>query len=209
MPQNPTWFTYEDESEVRERDWLIRPGDVVLDVGAEFGSYTVTALSQGASFVWAWSPQGFRGRPAVDYLMETLRLNGWEDKCRVLTSGAHNKTGWLNTHYRSFTYEDPGESEDVIRVEPLDVWFERERPSRVDWLKIDVEGSEVEVLKGAAYLISLMKPTVLVENHTFIRGSLRGEVEAVLAGMGYGHVHTFPHHGVSHSMYKASYGAGG
>lgn len=201
MPQNPSWFTFDDEAAVRDRDWTVKPGDVVLDVGAEFGSYTMTALSQGASFVWAWSPQDFRGRPTKEYMEETLRLNGWADKCEIFTSGVYGKTGWLNAAHQVFTSEDPGEGPDIIRVEPLDAWFERVRPPKVDWLKVDVEGAEVQVLKGATNLISSTKPVVLVENHLFMRGSIRDEVEAVLSGIGYRHVHTFPHHGVSHSMY--------
>ena len=33
-PQHSSFFTFEDENAVRERDWGVRPGDFVLDVGA-------------------------------------------------------------------------------------------------------------------------------------------------------------------------------
>ncbi len=201
MPQHPSWFTYEDESTVRDRDWAVKEGDFVLDVGAEFGSYTVTALSQGAAFVWAWTPQGFRGRPARDYLDETLRLNGWQDRCEVLTTGIYDKDGWLNTVSQRLSPVEPEPDPNVIRVEALDSWFGRVNPSRIDWLKIDVEGAEVEVLKGAYDLISSMRPIVLVENHVFMKATLRDEVESALSALGYKHIHTIPHHGVSHSLY--------
>ena len=103
-PDHPTWFTFVDESDVRERFWRIRPGDVVLDVGAAFGSYAVTALAAGASRVWAWAPEGIPGSVSeVGVLRATLELNGWSDRCEVLTNGVYDRDGWLHTKTQEFS----------------------------------------------------------------------------------------------------------
>lgn len=92
-PYDATWFSFVDESEVRDRWWSPGPGDCVLDVGAAFGSYTLTALAAGASTVFAWSPHPMSHPTEAERLEESLRLNGWEDRCRVSCSGFWDKGG--------------------------------------------------------------------------------------------------------------------
>lgn len=212
--QHPSWYMYEDESSVRDSLWQITPNSCVFDIGAACGSYTVPALASGASKIFAWSPQeqtglSSSGRPAdgipdSDFLIETLILNGWRDKVEVIRSGLYDKTGWLNTVTQEFTLEEPPYSGDVIRVETFDSWFEDRNILEYSevWLKIDVEGAEVEVLKGAENFIRNNKPVVFVENHIFKRASLEQEVRDFLIPIGYKEITSTPYHGVSHSLYR-------
>src|SRR5512135_2428588 len=52
---NDSWWVFEDEKAVRDRHWHFQPGEVVIDVGANCGGYTLTAAVQGAE-VWALEP---------------------------------------------------------------------------------------------------------------------------------------------------------
>ena len=45
---------FEKDVQVREQLWKTLVGDIVLDVGAGFGSYTLTALANAAGFVFAF-----------------------------------------------------------------------------------------------------------------------------------------------------------
>jgi FkbM family methyltransferase len=198
---HPTWYTFQDESEVRDRNWNIKPGDVILDIGAAFGSYTLTALSQFAQFVYAWAPQGCPGEESEKAVLESsLALNKWQDKCEILTTGFWDKAGWLNTETLEFS-ETPKEGLEIIQVETLDAWFERENPSRIDWMKLDVEGAEAKVLQFGKKLIIKFKPKILVENHQFKVPTAEQEVRAILVELGYQEISTLPYHGVSHSFY--------
>lgn len=207
VPYHASWFSFDDESDVRDRDWDIKPGDVVFDVGAAYGSYTLTALALGASHVFAWSPQGEPGLPQErEFLYESLRLNGWEDRVTIMSDGVYDKTGYLNASTQEFSENPLPESNDVIRVEALDDWrnknglYQHAKSERF-WMKLDVEGAEVEVLRGASALITELKPTILVENHIFKNNNLAREVRYLLERKGYIHVSTHPHHSVSHSVY--------
>jgi FkbM family methyltransferase len=172
-----------------------------MDVGAAYGSYTLTALAAGAAFVWAWSPQWFSEAREEDLLLESLRLNGWTEKCKVFRSGIYDKTGWLHTVTQEFLAA-PTEDPEVIRVESMKEWVAREQPPRVDWLKLDVEGAEVEVLKDSEELIQKFRPKVHLENHVFKRPNVVQEVKDILVWtFGYKEVRTVPYHGVSHSLY--------
>jgi FkbM family methyltransferase len=212
---HPSWYSFEDESSVREANWHILPDDVVLDIGASYGSYTMPALSQGASYVWAWSP--YTGRGVVDtgaeMMRKTLALNGWSDKCCVIESGVYDRVGWLNVDTQEFHTSSPailngpanGLPLDVIQVTTIDLWMDQQELSRVDWMKLDVEGAEEGVIRGAKNLISRFCPKILVENHLFRRASLYEEVRNLLVGGGLGvkykEISTVPYHSISHSLY--------
>lgn len=211
-PQHPSWYSFDDESSVRDRDWKVESGDVVLDVGAAYGSYALTALAVGASHVFAWSPQDEAalstsghapGMLDKDVLAQSLRLNGWEERCTVYGTGAYDRAGWLNTTTQEFS-DSPVHHPDWIEVDTLDNWFSRVRPDlgsgRV-WLKVDVEGAEVAVLRGATGLIGRIKPVILVENHLFKDGDIARKCEEVVMSAGAYSVRTFPYHSVSHSIY--------
>ena len=209
-PQHPSWFSFEDESSVRDALWNIAPGDCVFDVGAAYGSYTMTALSQGAARVFAWSPQGESGIPQeADFMDLSLALNNWTDKCTIYRSGVYRESGWLNASTQEFSpTEPPVASSDVIRVDVLDDWFVNEFAPQESkhsysrfWLKLDVEGAEVDVLSTSSKLISALRPHIQVENHNFKRPVIEQEVRDLVLSYGYREVSRTPYHAVSHSLF--------
>ena len=92
-----SYETFDDETAVRLELWTVGPGDVVFDIGAAYGSYTLTALAMGASRVYAWAPQGHPVGPAdemeADYLEASLALNGWSERARVFRDGLYSRSG--------------------------------------------------------------------------------------------------------------------
>jgi FkbM family methyltransferase len=203
--QHPTWWCFTDEKEVRERWWKIGKDEIVLDCGAAFGSYTLPALAQGAAHVYAWSPEG------MDVVLnKNLDANGWTSKCTVFKTGLWSKIGCLKcpekTLPRLFMNEveakkDP-EQGATFMVSTLDFHIP---PSlkHVDWIKLDVEGAEVEVLRGGKGVLNRWKPRILVENHLFKDPSIDKKVNGFLDSLNLGYVliATIPYHGVSHSLY--------
>jgi FkbM family methyltransferase len=210
--QHPSWFSFDDESEVRNRHWDIAPGDYVLDVGAAYGSYALPALACGAQAVWAWSPQGPEGeQPERDFLLQSFDANPeWKKAGQTLTvydHGVYSREGWIDTATQAYSQTATG-GKDEIHVTTIDRWMSsigvNAYPRTVFcrwWMKLDVEGAEVEVLRGADLFIDLFRPRILVECHNFKRHSLEREVREHLEGCGYLHVATHPHHGVSHSFF--------
>lgn len=163
-------MNYPTESDTIARDWLVRPGDVAMDVGTCEGAYTIAALSAGASFVYSWP-----AAEGADPLLRWLAANESRTRCAV----ADGPLGRLDDFLASSGIE------------------------HCEWLKLDVEGAEVEVLKGAEHLIRALRPTILVENHLFQRNTIAEEVRSLLGDMGYRHISTHQNHSVSHSVYRA------
>lgn len=213
---HPSWFTFEDEEQVRNTKWLIEKGDCVFDVGACFGSYTLTALAAGAEHVVSWTPQAIKGDSLSDgdYLFASLKLNGWESKCEICRFGLYDRDGWLNEVTQEFSESEISHAgdvltDDVIKVVSMDNWIAPkldwyQKHFKKFWLKIDVEGAEIEVLKGAMNTISVLKPSVLVENHIDKRSTIEQEVRELMLGIGYREVDTTKYHSISHSLYAIS-----
>lgn len=209
--QHPSWFMFEDETSVRDETWLISPGDWVFDVGAMYGSYTMTALASGADRVFAWALEG-RGDGELDepsLLMESAKLNGWEEKVEVFNTGLYSRTGLLDVMSLAFSDNLGVRPSDgpVFRVDTLDYWLEKLKKShdfsvpRQYWMKLDVEGAEDQVLNGATAFLRELRPKVQIENHLFKDPSIDQRVRTIMTVSGYREISTKPYHGVSHSVY--------
>jgi FkbM family methyltransferase len=190
-----SWFTHEDESEIRDQLWNIESGDIIFDVGCGFGSYSLPALALGADMVYGWTPLDFE----IEILTESLRLNNWFDKCELRQVALYSKVGSINPDTLAFS-EDIDEQ--TFRTTTLDEETRFIIPSgERNWLKLDVEGAEVEVLWGANDFINRFKPIILVENHTFKVVNIENRVRQWLTSQGYKHERTMPHQSVTHSLY--------
>lgn len=194
----PSRWSFADEHAIRAKFWHIRPGDVVLDVGAAFGSYALPAAAKGASRVIAWSPD-WNG----DLLELSIAKNGWEKVVERRTNALWSKRGWLIIP-RCEDWPDFHELGCVIPAGAVACRTLDEDVrgiERVDWLKLDVEGAEVEVLKGAAETIRRTKPKILVEHHLFKSALIEAQVGALLSTMGYAAQEIVPYGSVSHGFY--------
>lgn len=219
-----SWWSFEDEQSVRDRHWNIRSGDTVLDVGAAFGSYALPALAMGARVV-AFSPADFD----TSLLAENLKLNPeLAARCLVVRDGVHERSGWFQPDRCEFQLTRPMNREEILRaldspnpgwertttsmlekcegwlrVRSLDSWLD-ERPGvdRVDWLKLDVEGAELGVLRGAERCLRQHRPRLLIECHKFHVPTIEQDIDSFLRPLGYTTTGPVQHCAVSHVYYE-------
>ena len=206
-----SWFTHVDEHAQRERFWSrIAKGDVVMDVGAASGSYTLPALARGAAHVYAVAPEQKGVEDwSSDILLLSLDINGWRGRCSVLPFGLWSDTGWLVVfeHERMPEFHAPNEDpppDRAMAVTTLDA-VDREtlKLERLDWMKIDVEGGEVEVLCGARKTLARLRPRLVVEAHLFKDPHMEAKVAEVVEPLGYKATDRLPHTCVvSHTLYE-------
>lgn len=171
----------EDEAPFRDEYWLIRQGDVVVDAGASYGAYTLTALAAGAK-VYAFEPEP---TVAVD-LRRNVELNGWEDRCAVLELALSDQEQLIDMrltapHWPAQTISRP------YHAERLDAVLDVGGLERIDWVKIDTEGNEVDVLRGAAEALSKFHPVCIIECHVFLDAALTDRCRELLQSYGYDH----------------------
>jgi FkbM family methyltransferase len=192
----PDDFRFNDEHEVRERHWHPKVGDVVVDVGAGIGSYALPAMAAGAHVI-AYSPEESEGLLRVIYANQHV-----SGTISLIKHGLSSKPGHITCDGHAYYFHDargPEEKLPGFDVTTLDA----ENHPRVDWIKIDVEGQELEVLRGAAETIKKFKPKILVENHVFMIADIDRQVEGFIASLDLGYrIETHPWHSVSHSFFE-------
>ncbi len=141
----------------------VRPGDVVLDCGANIGTYAKTALAAGASKVLAIEP--------VPQNLECLRRNLANEiasgKVVLVAKGVWNKDDQLtinvdpkNQAGASFVGTRGGEAHNtlLLPLTTIDRIVEELGLSRVDFIKMDIEGAERQALAGGGKTIARFHP---------------------------------------------------
>jgi FkbM family methyltransferase len=148
----------------------VRPNDVVVDVGAHLGRYALRAAANGARVIAIEpDPTNFR------LLERNVKLNGRSnvalvEKALTATPGTLRLSlapAW-NTGTSSVRSPTPGEgpapqTSRVIAVpgDTLDNIVRSYGLSRIDWLKIDVEGHEISVLEGGGAALDITRRLIL------------------------------------------------
>lgn len=159
------WFEAEMEF-WRDR---LQPGMTVIDVGANVGVYTFSAARRVGSEGMVIAIEPFSG--CVRCLQETCRVNQM-DWVQIHGAAASDRPGTLRlslheaSELNELLMDDATASGSVETVAciTLDDLVTESRVSRVDWLKIDAEGHEMQVLAGAERLIQTFRPALLYEN---------------------------------------------
>jgi FkbM family methyltransferase len=139
---------------------VLRPGDVFLDVGANEGYFSVVgAAAVGETGrVLAIEPQS-RLRPIID---ENLRLNAARNvEVAALAFSAEDGeatlylTSEVNTGGSSFYRRGwRRERSERVRTQTLDRFLDARAPGRVRLGKLDCEGAEWDIVRGASGALS-------------------------------------------------------
>jgi len=172
----------------------VRPGDVVYDIGAHIGTYSVLALQKSApnGYLVAYEPE----EVTRAFLEHHLRLNGVRDRAFVRPVCCGGEDGTASLYYHEG--EVDGESGLLLARElPSKAVIVRTIDSEVVELglvptiiKIDVEGWEWEVLKGAAETLRRYRPLLFLSLHPRALATLGATAEDVqqwLTPFGYRH----------------------
>jgi FkbM family methyltransferase len=173
---------------------IVTDGDVVLDVGANYGLYAILAARRvGRGAVHAFEPN-----PAVFELLEANVSPAAEGRSVLLhpiavgdREGTARFLCTADSAYSSLV--DTGRSAVTATVEvsqtTIDAFVSSHGLARVDLLKIDVEGFEPEVIAGARRLLGREDaPILLVEiagPNLGPRGITQRDVVETLESLGY------------------------
>lgn len=168
---------------------LVGEGSVVVEVGANIGCDTVALARKVASAgrVFAFEPQ----RIIYQLLCGNLAINGvWN----VIAERAALGSGPGVLQVPPVDYSKPGNFGGVALqeqgAEPATVIaLDAYALERCDLIKVDVEGMELEVLKGSVDTIARTRPTLYCEND---REKNSPELIAFLRGLDYDLYWHFP-----------------
>jgi len=159
-----------DESDALAR--IARDCRVVIDVGANVGWYSLhlartLAASGGRVFAMEPVPDTFA------ILTRNIALNGLEGVIVATNAGFGSEARMISFFVPAFTgsvaasqrqlFPTEQNREIICRVVTLDDFVDEQRIARVDLIKADVEGAEIDVLRGARRTIARDRPILFLE----------------------------------------------
>lgn len=151
---------FQNEVELRLLPWLCNREETAIDAGAYTGTYTV-GLSIYAQRVIAVEPQPRQAAALRTAMPDNVRvveaaLSDVAGNAMMKLSspggGSMSRLGVTGTATRDW----PEIPVRLVRMDDL-------RTDRIGFVKLDVEGHEAEVLRGARYILQADKPNLLVE----------------------------------------------
>lgn len=149
---------------------LARDAKVVFDIGANIGWYSLhIAQQEPQARVYAFEPvPATHGR-----LLANLARNGAGARVTPVSDGLSDAPGAFDMFVpatsgspaASLNELHPGEGSQRIscRFTTLDQFVAAQGIERLDFLKCDVEGAELRVLKGAEETLARFRPAVVIE----------------------------------------------
>lgn len=147
-------------------DIFVKVGDKVLDAGANIGFCSLHYLKNGASKVEAYEPQSHLHKRLVSLEDKRLKvhkiaLSDEVGNATLYISKSHNQGHTINKeickiHPRIFGKKITSEA---VEVSTLDTLYAR--GEEFDFIKLDVEGVELKVIKGGTNLFRCSKNGIL------------------------------------------------
>jgi FkbM family methyltransferase len=209
-PQLAAWFCPENEASIElmlhEADyepveWVeLSQGDVFLDIGAFVGWHSIRAarIVGPSARIISLEPDATNRRQ----LENNLALNGVTN-CTVIPLAAWSKSGvdlgWFTEKSPDCCRIEDNQVSSGIKTTTVDDLAAALRLDRLNWIKMDIEGGEVEALKGAEKTLRRFRPCLFVEIHDTV-----GPVKAILNQYGYSIVReAYDRSPVPHGWYQA------
>lgn len=155
---------------------LTQSGATVLDIGANVGVYSMLCARWAGpgGRVFAFEP----APAALTLLREHLALNGLAERVEVVAQAVSDKAGEAVFYVHDFSGENSlnagfaervGAAAGTVRVPVTTVdEFCQTRNIAPTLIKIDVEGYELQVLRGARETLKRHQPALLVEMHAHL-----------------------------------------
>lgn len=144
------------DQDLMSRHWTPKPGDVCVDVGFGPGTWTLVALARGAR-TYSFDPK----ENAADILRRHIEINHFK-RARVIQMGLWNATAMVPFGVNGFKEKDLSSERPCTT---LDAYFAEYVVERVDYINMDAEHSEMNILWGARKTLRRHLPKLIIEVH--------------------------------------------
>ena len=153
----------EDPLEVEQIKLNVKNGDVVIDIGANIGEYTLplSKLVQENGKVFAFEPhpgnfeilqKNITNNNIKNTILENKAVSNYNGNAKLFASWAKNNDGAC----KLFRVEGQPSDFTNTTVVSLDSYFDnKELIDKISFVKIDVEGVEFDVLKGMEKILKI------------------------------------------------------
>ena len=158
MPGNFALVLAEQQNRIYgEGEHFVHQGDVVLDCGADYGTFTRSALAAGAATVVSIEPM-----PRKEIcLRRSFATEIQQGRVIIVPKGVWNKEDTLKLYIDSVV-EHRSVDGPVVPLTTIDKLVADLNLPRVDFIKMDIEGAEKQALDGGRHTIAKYKPRLAI-----------------------------------------------
>ena len=139
-------------------------GDVFFDIGAHFGYYSAIAalINNGSGKIFAFEPRSMN----AGFFRKHMKINDFKNVTLIEAAvGESDKDVHFDTGHGSATGHVSSDGDLSVKQVSIDRMVEDGSLPVPGFIKIDVEGGEIEVLKGSKKVISKYKPKMIIATH--------------------------------------------
>lgn len=153
-------YEFSDEPEAKLFWEDIDSNEIVMDIGASFGGWTMPALARGAA-VYSIEPSPV----SADLLRRSVAANSWQSRSVIQQAMVWDHTEVPDTFLAAAVNPFGGRDPIVTNID--DIVDECIFPyyGRLDRIKMDIEGGELNAIRGAKRTLRKLRPTLMIEVH--------------------------------------------
>jgi FkbM family methyltransferase len=162
------WEIFINGDYEKEKECVVKEGDVVLDIGANYGFFTLDSVSKGASKVYSIEPYS----PAFEHLEKlsadysriipiNKAVSEEDGEVFMHFDSDASATNCVTTHSEMFGRPSSGVPVESVSINTLLSSFQE----KINFLKIDCEGSEFEIFRTITPENLRSIDRVVVETH--------------------------------------------
>ena len=170
---------------------LVHDGDVVLDIGANVGAHTLPlALLVGPSGkVFSFEPTAFAFAKQIANIALNPQLSSRIDAKQMMLMATTSEnlptsvySSWPLESAQDLHKEHHGRlmATQGAGISTVDDFLQRRGIETVNFIKLDVDGNESDVLQGARRTIERAKPLIMLELAPFVYKDNPGKFDALL-----------------------------
>lgn len=141
----------------------LKSGDIIFDIGANVGFYSLLAaeLAGEESRVFSFEPL----EENFNYLKKHILINNYRNIFLFKEAVADKNDFGFFKKEKSSAMGHLGDGNIKVETISLDEWIKNGKLPFPNFLKIDVEGAEFSVLKGAQNLLKEKHPIIFLSIH--------------------------------------------
>jgi FkbM family methyltransferase len=153
--------------------YKVKKGDVIIDGGANVGILTLlfSKLTGETGHVYAFEPDKYN----INMLKDNFKLNEHDPNYSI-----HDELLWSRT--TEIDFQESGtvassalwlsDKEKIVKKKAvtLDSWCDQHEIQQLDYVKMDIEGAELEAIEGCVDVIKKFKPNFAIASYHMVNG---------------------------------------
>jgi FkbM family methyltransferase len=201
FPHYPYLAFHDIEGYIRQGEWSLQPDMTVVDAGGCYGEFAIYAAK-------CVGPSGrvlmLEPDPAnIAVASKVFAMNGNPPNLKIVPAGLWREPGKLrfNAGQDAQSAIDPGDNATApgsaieIDVHSLPSLVDKYRLTRLDFVKMDIEGAELEVIRATAALPPTLRPRYAIASYHIVDGRPTADsLPGLFARFGYRCEQGYPNH---------------